>query len=276
MSLARPFFVMAALSTLLVACAGTAAPDTSPFPEPATPSSDPGGSSPARARVVPQNGLEVVGAMRRAHPAGALRAVSFTATIREPREDTTRVRTATVVVAFPGKYRLAYWSSKSGVVRDRDRLAVFEGGKRIASASRVDVAQLLAYDVFAQRIDSTIRLLDIARVRLGLLRRDRWDGHRVLVVGALAGDTTSTQFWVDEDRWRVLRVIQRDPRRPNERLDIRYSDFDDVMRVPLPTRIEIYRNGRLLQAHTITGLVANPTVPSRAFDVQRWRDVRLN
>lgn len=266
---------MAGLAALLTACSAAQRPVSEPVPEPVAPSVEGGPSSPARARVLPRNGLEVVGAMRRAHPAGALRAVSFTATIREPRQDTTRVRTATAIIGFPGKYRLAYWSTKSGIVRDRERLSVFEAGKRVNSASRIDVAHLLAYDVFAQRIDSTIQSLDIARVRLGLMRRDRWEGRDVWVVGAAEHDTISTQFWVDEDRLRVLRVIQHDPRRPSDRLDIRFREFDTVMRVPVPTRIEVYRNGRLAQEHTISDLTANPAVPRRAFDLRRWRDVRI-
>ena len=214
--------------------------------------------------------------MRRAHPAGQLKSMSFTVTIREPRADSTVQRNASGIVGFPGKYRLANQpaSRRSGVVRDRERLAVFEAGKRVASSSRVDVAHVLAYDVFAQRIDSTIQWLDIARVRLGVARRDRWQGRSVWVVGALAGDTTSTQFWVDDDHWRVLRVIQRDPRRPNDILDVRYRDFDDVMRVPVPRQIEIYRNGRYAQTQLVTAIVANPRLPSSAFDLRRWRNVK--
>ena len=277
MSLSRVPFVMPVLAALLAACGATVTPpDPSPIPAPAAPSADRGASSPARANVVPRNGLEVVGAMRRAHPVGELRSVSFTATIKEPGEDIIRTRTATAMVSFPGRYRLAYRSLRSGLVRNRERLAVFEAGKRVAQSSRVDVAHLLAYDVFAQRIDSTILWLDIARVRLGVMRRDRWDGRDVWVVGAPDGDTLSTQFWVDDDRWRVLRVIQRDPRRPADRLDIRFRDFDHVMRVPLPTRIDVYRNGRLVQEQLITDLTANPSVPNRAFDLQRWRDVRVD
>ena len=275
MSLSRAHFVIPAVLLLLGACGpAISPPDPGPVPVPATPSSDRGPSSPARARVVPKNGLEVIGAMHRAHPANELRAVRFIATIREALVDTTRVRTATALVSFPGKFRLEYWASRSGVVRDRERLAVFEGGRRVAATSRIDLAQLLAYDVYAQRIDLSIQSLDVARVRLGLMRRDRWDGRDVWVVGADEGDTLSTQFWVEDDRWRVLRVIQRDPRRPADRLDIRFRDFDDVMRVPLPTRIDVYRNGQLAQEQTITDLTPNPSVPRRAFDLARWRDLK--
>ena len=262
----------------VTACGGAGAgPSVNTAPEPATPSVEGGASSPARSDVEPRNGLEVVGAMRRAHPAGGLKAVSFTIEISEMRADSAVQRFASGVIAFPGRSRVAYQpaSRKDGVVRDRERLAVFDAGKRVSYSSRVDVAQLLAYDVFAQRVDSTILWLDIARVRLGLARRDRWDGRNVWVVGAANGDTTSTQFWVDDDRWRVLRVIQRDPRRPSVVLDVRYRDFDSVMRVPFPRRIEIYRDGRHAETHVVSGIVTNPRLPSRAFDVQRWRDVKL-
>lgn len=215
--------------------------------------------------------------MRRAHPAGELKAVSFRVEISDIGADSAVRRSATGVIAFPGRSRLAYQpaSRKNAIVRDRERVAVFDAGKRVSYISRVDVAQLLAYDVFAQRIDSTILWLDIARVRLGLARRDRWEGRNVWVVGAGDGDTTSTQFWVDDDRWQVLRVIQRDPRRPSVVLDVRYREFGSVMRVPLPRRIEIYRDGRHTETHVLSDIVANPQLPSRAFDLQRWRDVKL-
>lgn len=269
---------MVAFSALAAACGGAAAgPSVNPVPDPTTPRVEGGASSPARADVAPRNGLEVIGAMRRAHPAGSLKAVSFTIDISDLRADSAVRRAATGLIAFPGRSRIAYQpvSLKNAIVRDRERMAVFEAGKRVSYFTRVDVAHLLAYDVFAQRLDSTILWLDIARVRLGLARRDRWDGRDVWVVGAAEGDTTSTQFWVDDDRWRVLRVIQRDPRRPSVVLDVRYREFDSVMRVPLPSRIEIYRDGRHAETHQLSNIVANPKLPSRAFDLQRWRDVKL-
>ncbi len=268
---------MVVLAVLAAACGGVStSPSVGPVPEPTTPSVEGGGSSPARADVAPRNGLEVVGAMRRAHPAGGLKFVAFNLEISEMRADSTVQRTAAGVIGFPGRSRVAYQpaSRKNAIVRDRERLAVFEAGKRVSYVSRVDVAHLLAYDVFAQRVDSTILWLDIARVRLGFARRDRWDGRDVWVVGAEEGDTTSTQFWVDDDRWRVLRVIQRDPRRPSVVLDVRYREFDTVMRVPFPKRIEIYRDGRHAETHFLSDVVANPKLPSRAFDLQRWRDVK--
>jgi hypothetical protein len=233
-------------------------------------------SSPARGPVTPRNGLEVIGAMRRAHPSRALKSLAFTLTTTEHRgADSASPGRAQAHASLPGKFRVTRLptTTRTGYVRDRQRLAVFESGRRVASANRVDLALLLAYDVYAQGIDTTIMWLDSARVRFALARRDELEGRGVWVVGAMEGDTTSLQFWVDEAEWRVLRVIQRDPRAPTVLTDIRFTEFTDVLGVPVPMRTVTYRNGRLALTQEVSNVAANPSLPARAFDLTRWRDV---
>jgi hypothetical protein len=214
--------------------------------------------------------------VRRAHPSRALRSLAFTLTTVEPLADSARPVRVRALASLPGKYRLARLplTARSGYVRDRHRLAVFEAGRRVVSANRVDLAILLAYDLFAQSIDTTIMWLDSARVRFALARRDQLDGRDVWVVGAVEGDTTSLQFWVDAEHWRVVRVIQRDPRAPRDIIDIRFTEFADVLEVPVPMRITTYRNGELSLTQEVSNVAVNPSLPSGSFDLSRWRDVR--
>jgi hypothetical protein len=250
------------LLTVLAACGrgGTAAPP----------------SSPARAAVAPRNGLEVIGAMRRTYPSRALRSLAFSVRTVEPGSDAQR--RSRVIAALPGRLRVANLpsSTRTGTVRNRQRLAVFERGRKISTLSRVDLAVVLAYDVYAQSIDTTIMWLDAARVRMGIARRDELDGRRVWVVGAAEGDDTSAQFWVDAERWRVVRVIQRDPRSARAIVDIRFTAFTEALEVPVPTRIEEYRGGQLVREQEISSVDINPALPAGAFDLARWRDVRLS
>lgn len=231
-------------------------------------------SLPARAFTPPRNGLEVVGAMRRAHPSRALRSLAFTVSTTEHHADSLRVARSRAFVALPGRLRETRLpsSTRSGYVRNRQQLAVFERGQRVSTVSGVDLTTLLAYDIFAQSIDTTIMWLDSARVRFAFARVDELEGRRVWVVGATEGDTTSTQFWVDAERWRVLRVIQRDPRAPTAIVDVRFTQFTELLEVPLPTRIVTYRNGVLVQTQDISDVAANPSLPSRTFDLSRWRE----
>ena len=231
-------------------------------------------SSPARAEIAPRNGLEVIGAMRRAHPSRALRSLSFTVMSTDP-DSPTRVTRARTLATLPGRFRTTTLpaSRKTGTVRNQQRVAIFERGRRVVSRTRVDLATLLSYDVFAQGIDSTIRSLDAAGVRYGLARRDQLQGRKVWVVGAQENDLTSPQFWVDAEEWRLVRVIQRDLRSSSVTVDVRFSAFTDVMGVPLATRVAVYRQGDWRARQTITDVAVNPAVPPRAFDVVRWRDV---
>lgn len=186
-----------------------------------------------------------------------------------------RVRRARTLATLPGRFRTTTLpaSRRSGTIRNHQRVAIFERGRRIVSRTRVDLATLLSYDVFAQGIDSTIKALDAGGVRYAISRRDRLDGRRVWVVGADEGDSSSPQFWVDAEEWRLVRVIQRDLRASNVTVDVRFAEFTDVMGVPLATRVDVYRNGDWTERQTITDVAVNPAVPTRAFDVARWRDV---
>lgn len=233
-------------------------------------------SSAARAEISPRNGLEVIGAMRREHPSRQLRSLAFTVLKMDP-EAPAKVVRARTLATLPGRYRTTTLPSsrRTGTVRNNQRVAVFERGRRVVSRTRVDLATLLAYDVYAQGIDTTIKALDAAGVRYGIARRARLNGERVWVVGAEEGDTASPQFWVDASNWRVVRVIQRDIRRANVLVDLRFSEFTDALGVPIPTRVDVHRNGEWTERQTITDITLNPTVPTRAFDVARWRDVSV-
>lgn len=213
--------------------------------------------------------------MRRSHPSRELRSLRFNVTSTVFRDGAQRAAQSLAYAALPGRLRVEELPStkRAADVRDRHRLTVFRAGKRVATARRVDLGALLAFDVFAQNADTTIMWLDSAQVRFGLARRDEYAGRRVWVVGALPGDTASTQFWVDAQHWRLVRVIQHDPRDPDTLLDRRYTDFTELLGVPVPTRIEVWRDGQLDEVQTLTDFVVNPPVPARAFDLARWRAI---
>jgi hypothetical protein len=218
----------------------------------------------------------VIGWMRRAHPSRELRRLAFTVRAMQYLNDSTEMR-ARAYVALPGKMRVDNLprSTRTGTVRDRQRLAIFRSGQRVSTVNRVDLRALLAYDLFAQGIDTTIMWLDSARVRFALVRRDRFAGRPVWVVGADEDDMISAQFWVDAERWRVVRVIQREPRSPNIISDVRYTEYTELLDVPVPTRVEVWREGRLVEQQAISEFAVNPSLPRSTFDLSRWRPVTL-
>jgi hypothetical protein len=251
------------LLAALAAC-GRGAPDTSP------------GAPRAKLSRAPRNGLEVIGWMRQTHPSRDLKSLAFTVRAIRYVNDSTQLRSR-AYAALPGRMRVENLpkSTRTGYVRDRQRLAVFRAGQRVSTVNRVDLRTLLAYDVFAQGIDTTVMWLDSARVRFALLRRAKFEGRSVWVVGADADDTVSPQFWVDAETWRLLRVIQREPRSPSVISDVRYTEFTELLDIPVPTHIEVWREGKLVEQQELSDFSVNPALPRTAFDLARWRSVSL-
>ena len=232
-----------------------------------------GPAGPAKVSRNPKTGLEVIGWMRRAHPSRQLRTLSFDINTVVERGGREVERQSRAYASLPGRLRVDMLptSRQAGWVRNRQRLAVFDRGRRVSTSKSVDLGTLLAYDIFAQSIDTTIMWLDSANVRFALLRRDFLNGQPAWVVGAPRGDETSPQFWVDAERWRVVRVIQRDARK--RIVDVRYTDYTEILDVPVPTRVVTYVDGVLLEQQQLANFATNPAVSPRAFDLARWRRV---
>ena len=232
---------------------------------------NPSVSSPARGPITPRNGLEVIGAIKRAHPSRELRTLAFTVRTTEHRDSGERQVVSRAYARLPGKHKVTRLptSLQTGFARDRQWLSVFERGERVASVRRMDLVSLLAYDLFGQSIDTTIMWLDTARVRYGIARRDYFEGQDVWVVGAEEGDDRTPQFWVDAFRWRLVRVIQHDPRATDNVIDVRFTEFQEYLDVPLPVRILVYRNGRLAETQEISQVTMNPRLSARTFDLNR-------
>ena len=224
----------------------------------------------------PRSGLEVIGWMRRAHPSRELKSLAFTVRATRYVADSTEMRLR-AYAALPGRMRVDNLprSTRTGYVRDRQRLAVFRAGQRVSTVNRVDLRTLLAYDLFAQGIDTTVMWLDSAKVRFGMLRRDKLAGRSVWVVGADEDDNTSSQFWVDAEHWRVVRVIQREPRAQNIISDVRYTEYTELLDIPVPTKIEVWREGKLVEQQKLSEFAVNPSLPRSAFDLSRWRALSL-
>lgn len=263
------------VATVLVALAACSRGASVPAPSPIPKDGERNEDVPLPEKA-PRSGLEVIGWMRRAHPSRELKRLAFTMRATRTTKDTSEQRSRAYAL-LPGKMRVEAMpkSARTGTVRDRQRLAVFRRGRRVATTNRVDLRTLLSYDVFAQASDTTIMWLDTARVRFGLVRRDRFDGRSVWVVGAEKDDLTSSQFWVDADEWRVVRVIQREPRTPSVISDVRFVEYTEFLDVPVPTRIEIWRDGQLVETQELSEFAVNPTLPRSAFDLSRWTTVSV-
>lgn len=185
----------------------------------------PGAASPA-ARGPLTSGDAVVRAMHDAHSRTWYRTLTFVQRTTFPDRP---AQTWYEAAAFPGKLRIDIAPIDSGntSMYVGDSIYVFRGGRRVAARADRNLLLTLGFDVYGQPPETTIRQLADQGVDLSRVHETTWQGRPVTVVGAVPGDTTSNQFWVDTERMLFVRLIERVERQNNPagRLDIEFNKY---------------------------------------------------
>jgi len=176
-------------------------------------------------------------------------------------------------LGVPGRQRIDYLplTQRSGVLYNGGRIYSFVDGKRSAEQAGWNPLTLLVADVYAQAVDTTIRQLDSLGFDLSKVRAGYYGGDRVWIVGAAAGDTTSSQFWIDSDSLIVERVIQRDVRGTRVLVsDVRFAAYSDAAGFPVAREMTVYRDGRLVLRQDYSDVKVNVPLPEALFDPAKF------
>lgn len=176
--------------------------------------------------------------------------------------------------SVPGKLRIEFLprETRSGILFTNGRAYTFEGGTRIDTKRQIHPLLLLTSDVYVLPPAVTLRRLDSLGVRRSRFREDRWDGRRVYVVGAAAGDTLSSQLWVDADRLLLVRWIERQGTRARRASsDTRLDAYKNIDGYAVPTEITVYRAGRPAFKEAYEDVRANVPFSPALFEPTRWK-----
>jgi hypothetical protein len=124
-----------------------------------------------------------------------------------------RVETWYEAAWFPGKLRIdiAPLDSMTAFLYVGDSSVAFRHGQRASAQQDRNLLITLGFDVYTQAVDVTIAQLQKAGIDLSKGHEDMWQGQPVIVVGALAGDTSASQFWIEKDRDLFVRLIEVHP-----------------------------------------------------------------
>ncbi len=176
-------------------------------------------------------------------------------------------------LSVPGKLRIDFLprNSGSGILFSNGRVYSFAGGRRVDTKRQIHPLILLTADVYVLPAAVSLRRLDSLGVNRGRFREDRWDGRRVYVVGAAAGDTVSNQLWVDAGRLLLVRWIESQgtgDRRVAS--DTRLEAYKDIGGHPVPTEFALYRAGKLVFREVYADVRVNVPLSPALFDPARW------
>lgn len=177
-------------------------------------------------------------------------------------------------ISVPGRLRIDYLpaTQRSGVLFDGARVHTFDNGRAIDAQPGVNAVLLVTGDLYVLPVERTTKVLDSLGFDLTKLRRDTWDGQPAYVVGAAAGDSTTSQFWVDAEKLVPVRVVQKERRGTRDIVtDVRLGKFAELGGIPIATEVLQYRDGRLVFREQRVDVKVNEPIAETTFDATKWK-----
>jgi hypothetical protein len=158
---------------------------------------------------------------------------------------------------------------------DEDEVMTFTAGKRTAKSRSINPLLLLTVDVYAIQPAVTLRRLDSLGVNRARFRLTRWEGRPTYVVGAVEGDTLSTQLWVDAERLLLVRWVKRERRGKTHVLaDTRVMDYRDISGIPIAHEILVLHGGKPYFREKYDSVAVNIPYVAKLFEPAQWNNAR--
>lgn len=169
-----------------------------------------------------------------------------TATVIAKSTDVTnrRVETWYIAMDLPGRLRIDVGPSTTGRAEIYRGDSSFRyGAKELRSARpEINPMLLLTHGIHVLAPEKSIPLIRALGFDLTKTTTRMWEGQPVIVIGALGGDTTSNQFWLDKRRNVLVRMIHNaaDPRTA---FDAHVSQYQPAAGGWLERKVEYFTGG---------------------------------
>ena len=217
----------------------------------------------------PKDGRELLDRMRSAYLGKWFETVTFTQQTIQTRNGVTDTTTWYEALKTPDRLRIDFGDPKNGngVLYTADSLYVVRGGQVTRTVPSGNPFLPFVIGVYAQPLDTTLRQISSYK-----FYSTTWEGRPVHVAGTQSpSDTTSPQFWIDQERLVVVRMlVALNPNAPTDVADIRLDDYRPVAGGWLAVRVTIMHGGQVIQKEDYSDWRRNVDLPDDFFVAQKW------
>ena len=260
-----PREIFAGLFFLILAACHRQPPAPTPAPTQAPPAAREIPSPPSAAIT---SGSRLVAAMHDRYVDKWYRTLTFVQTTTLTRGGGPIVQTWYEAADLPGRLRIdTNLGTRSGALYARDSVYSFADGKLVHADTGYNELLILGFDVYTQsaaRSDAVLRHLGFD---LSKIHESTWRGEPVYIVGAMRGDTTSKQFWVDRDRLLFVRLLEKTPR---GLADFRFNKYEHAGGGWIAAQVEQFVNGSRVLLEEYRDIKPNVALPMGFFDPKDW------
>jgi negative regulator of sigma E activity len=162
--------------------------------------------------------------------------------------------------------------SGRGILFVRDSMFAFHDGEIMMVHPMVHPLLLLGFDVYALPVETTKEKLSELNYDLTVMHESTWQDRPAYVVGALAGDDSSKQFWVDKERLVFVRSMEVNPSNGIV-MEVQFNKYEKVDGVWVSPEVLFLRNGDVVTEEHYSDMKMNVEIDPNEFDPARWSDM---
>jgi len=155
--------------------------------------------------------------------------------------------------------------SQRAIIFRNDSVYNIRGGRLMRGGPYVHSLLILLGDVFVQPADTSIARLTRQGYDLSKIHEGSYDNRKVWVVGADAGDTTTSQFWVDQERLLMVRMIEKNPQ-DSSVFDSKILQRTQINGIWVEQSMVFYRNGQEIQREIYNDIQVNTPLDAAIFE----------
>ncbi len=172
----------------------------------------------------------------------------------------------------PGLLRIdvAPLDSMNTMIFRNDSIYDFRGGKLLRAKEMIHPLMVLGFDVYVPDPAVTVRKLKALQFDLSKLHETTWQGRPTYVVGAVAGDSISPQFWIDKERLYFVRSLEPSQKNPATILDTRFEKYRPMGDAWLEMEVVFLAGGEVKMREEYTEPRVGVKLDPALYDVRKW------
>lgn len=176
-------------------------------------------------------------------------------------------------LSLPGKLRIDFdpIDGNNGMMFMNGKQYMIDKGKVARSRPMIHPLLLLGFDVYGQPVEKSVKQLKELKFDLSVVRKDKWQGRSVYVVGAKKGDLKSRQFWIDKKRLYLVKTIQ--PVGPDGKItqEIQFNKYQKVKGGGwVAPEVVFLVNGKTSFLEEYTQMRFDVDLNDNLFDPENW------
>lgn len=150
-------------------------------------------------------------------------------------------------IEFPDKFRIDFGEKSEGnfVIFKNDSSYRYKNNTLKKVNYNTNTLLLLLGGMYYRDLKDVMTRLQNENYNTQLLSTQKWKKQQVYVVGALKGDTTSNQIWINKKNWKIVRIIEKLD--AESFMDMTFDAYQKNCNGYVETKVTFKRNGKIEQ-----------------------------